>query len=57
MGKKKIDWRVVVCAMLCITVLEIVALLQGIDGVLLTTVIGVLAVIAGVVIPNPFAKA
>lgn len=34
-------------ALACITVLEAIALCKGIDGVLLTTVIGVIAGIAG----------
>jgi len=37
----------VIVAMVCITALEIVALLKGIDGALLSTVIAVLAGLAG----------
>jgi len=37
----------VIVAMVCITVLEIIALLKGIDGALLSTVIAVLAGLAG----------
>jgi len=37
----------VICAMICITVLEVVALLKGIDGALLSTVIAVLSGLAG----------
>ena len=37
----------VVVAMVCITVLEAIALLKGIDGTLLSTVIAVLSGMAG----------
>jgi|TARA_R100000501_G_C2611632_1_gene106118 hypothetical protein len=50
--KQKIDYRIIITAMLCITGLEIYALSQGINGVLLTTVIGVLAAIVGIAIPK-----
>jgi len=51
--KQKIDVRVIVTAMMCITLLELYALYQGINGLLLTSVIAILAVIAGVAIPTP----
>ena len=37
----------VIGAMVCITILEVYALSEGINGVLLTTVIGALAGLAG----------
>ena len=37
----------VIVAMVCITALEIVALLKGIDGALLSTVVAVVAGLAG----------
>ena len=54
MAQEKIDWRVVVTGMFCITLLEIYALFQGLNGVLLTGVIALLATVIGVMIPNPF---
>lgn len=36
-----------IVAMICITVLEIVALLKGIDGILLTNIIAVIAGLGG----------
>jgi hypothetical protein len=36
-----------IAAMCCITALEIVALLQGFDGILLTTVVSVLSGLGG----------
>jgi len=44
---------IVLMAMGCITVLEIVALLNGINGVLLTGTIAVIAGLAGLVLPTP----
>jgi len=52
----KTDWKVMVTGIACITAMEIVALLKGIDGILLTTVIGIVAVTIGVSIKNPFIK-
>ena len=51
-NNKKVDWRVVIFGMACITGLEAYALNLGFDGLLLTTVIGILAVGAGVAIPR-----
>ncbi len=50
---KRTDWRIVATGLVCITALEMVALAKGINGVLLTTVIGVIALAIGVTIPNP----
>ena len=49
----KIDWRIVVTALVCITVLEIYALSQGINGVQLAIVIGAICTVAGIAIPRP----
>jgi len=45
--KEKIDWKIVVTALGCITLLEAMALAKGIDGILLTSVIGIIAGIVG----------
>lgn len=47
MKKEKVDWKIVVTALFCMTVLEIYALSMGINGVLLTTVLALMAGIAG----------
>ena len=52
----KTDWKVLVTGIACITAMEIVALLKGFDGVLLTTVIGIVALAIGVTIKNPITK-
>ena len=44
---KKYKWSVSVTALICITLLAGLALYKGINGLLLTGVIGVLAGIAG----------
>lgn len=54
--KPKVSVPVVITGLLCITVLEIIALLNGINGVILTSVIGVIALAIGVAIPNPIKK-
>ena len=56
MAKKKqgkIDWKVLCTALICISGLEIYALSQGINGIILTSVLMLIAGIAGVTIPKP----
>jgi len=52
MAKTKVDWRIVVSAILGITIIEVIALLKGINGTLLTIVVGIIAGIGGYVTPN-----
>lgn len=51
--KQTIDWRIIAIGLICITALEITAILNGINGVLLTTVIAIIALAIGVNIPSP----
>ena len=51
--KLKTDWRIVATGLICITALEIVALSKGINGMVLSTVIGIIALAIGVTINNP----
>lgn len=51
--KKTIDWKIVCAGLVCLTVIEVCALFKGINGVLLSTIIGIIALTIGVVIPNP----
>ena len=44
---------IIITGIICITLLEIIALLNGINGVLLTTVIAIIAAAIGVVVPTP----
>ena len=52
-SKEKIDWRIICMAIVCITVIEMYALSMGINGVLLTIVIGIIAGMAGYILPSP----
>lgn len=54
--KEKIDWRIVCVALVCLTILECLALYLGYNGLLFTLVVGIIATAIGVVIPNPFKK-
>jgi len=45
--------RIIITGIICITLLEIIALCKGIDGALLTMVVAVLAAAIGVTIPTP----
>lgn len=45
--------QVTICAIICLTALEIVALLNGINGTVLRMVTIMIALCAGVIIPTP----
>jgi len=56
MKKQKIDWRIICTGLVCITGLEIFAILQGINGTLLKMVLVAIAMAIGVTIPTPKIK-
>ena len=56
MKKKTIDLRIIITSIICITALEIIALLKGINGTILTIVVAILAAAIGVAIPTPEIK-
>lgn len=56
MDKKKVDWKVILGGMACLTALEIYALSQGINGTLFTIVIAIIAGAIGITIENPLKK-
>ncbi len=49
--KKKIDWRIVCTGILALTILEVYALSQGINGVLLSGIIMIIGLAIGITIP------
>ena len=51
---KEIKTSVIITSLICITLLEAFALYKGLNGVLLTTIVAVIAGIAGFIIPSPF---
>ena len=51
--KTKIDYRIVCAGIAALTVIEVCALIKGINGVLLSSIIGIIALTIGVVLPNP----
>jgi len=51
--KQKIDWRIVVTGLACLTLLECFALNMGINGTILKTVLIVIALAIGITIPTP----
>jgi len=54
--KQKIDWRIVCMGLICLTGLEIYALSQGINGTILTIVVGIIAGVIGFTLPQPKIK-
>ena len=47
------DWKIILCAIICIASLEVVALLNGINGTILRIVIAAIAGLAGLMVPKP----
>ncbi len=56
MTKQKINKEIVITGLLCLTVLEIVALCNGIDGTLFSFVLVIIAGAIGITIPTPKIK-
>lgn len=54
MKRKKIkDGKIVITGIICVTLLELFALYKGHDGMILTTVVALVAGLAGWTIPTP----
>jgi len=51
--KEGIDFRIIITGIVCLTILEIVALLNGVNGTLFTIIIAIIAGTLGITIPNP----
>jgi hypothetical protein len=51
--KTKVDWKIVVTGLVCLTIAELYALNQGINGVLFTAYVAIIAGAIGVFVPNP----
>ena len=51
--KQKIDWRIVCLGIGCLTAIEIYALNQDINGIMLSAVIAIIAGTIGYTIPSP----
>ena len=52
--KKKIkDGKIIITGLICLTAIELFALSKGIDGVLMSTIIGLIALTIGIKIPTP----
>lgn len=54
--EKKIDWKIIATGLICLTAIAIAAQFNGIDGTLMTLIIGVIALAIGVALPNPIKK-
>ena len=52
MSKKKVDWKVLCVGLVCLTALEICALLLGYNGTLLKAVLVAIALTIGITIPT-----
>jgi len=52
MTKQKIDWKVSVTAILCLTGMEICAMYNGINGTMRTIIFSLIALIVGIQLPQ-----
>ena len=50
--KEKIDWKIVLGGIVCLTAVELYALSKGIDGIMLAAYAAIIAGVVGVVIPS-----
>jgi hypothetical protein len=50
--KNKIDSKIIICGIIALVIIEAMALWNGIDGILLTTIVGIIALVIGVAIPK-----
>ena len=50
--KERTDKKIVICAIVCLTILELFAMSQGINGWLLRLVCIIIAGLAGLVLPQ-----
>ena len=48
----KIDWKIICTGIIALTILEIYALSQGINGILLSVVIAIIGLAIGITIPS-----
>ncbi len=53
MTKKKVDWKIVCTGIVCLTGYGIYAASQGINGFVMSTIIGIIALTVGVTIEKP----
>jgi len=53
MRNKRVDWKVIACAIVAITTMEIAALSHGLNGTLLTLSIAAVAGLGGWILPGP----
>ena len=51
--KNKINYKVVIAGIAGLTIIEVCALFNGIDGYLLSAIVGLIGVAIGVTLPNP----
>jgi len=51
--KEKADWRVICIGLTCLTAIEICALFNGINGVLMSSIIAIICLTIGITLPNP----
>ena len=51
-GEEKMDWRIIAMVIIAITIIEVVALLKGVNGKLLSLVLMILAGLGGIMLPQ-----
>lgn len=54
--ENKTDWKVILGGMVCLTICELYALSQGINGTMFAIYVGIIACAIGISIDNPLKK-
>ena len=50
--KQKINWKVLCIGIVCLSAIEIVALMKGVDGTIMSLIIGVIGLAMGLTLPQ-----
>ena len=52
MKKQKVDWRISGIAIVCLTMIELAAIYNGVNGTMRTIIFGMIALIVGIQLPQ-----
>jgi len=56
MKKESIDWRIIIVALVCLTIINVAGMYYGINGGLRTLIVAIIAALCGVAIPSQIIK-
>ncbi len=53
MAKEKINWKIAITAIICLTIIQVAAMHYGINGTFRMFIAAMIAAIAGIAMPTP----